>query len=83
MSVCVPPEFKSQTPDRLRRYARQSGGNLSADVRQALFDAANEIEGSEEAFAVVIDEKRELQRELAQAESNLRGAYASLTRRNS
>ncbi|MBU6492185.1 MAG: hypothetical protein KGL61_05185 [Burkholderiales bacterium] len=82
MSARVPPEFKSQTPDRLRRYARQYSKKLSCDVQQALLDAANEIEGSEEAFATVVDEKRNLQRKLAQTESNLRGAYDMIARQN-
>ncbi|CAG9236032.1 hypothetical protein PSP6_690128 [Paraburkholderia tropica] len=81
MSARVPPEFKSQTPDRLRRYAQQHSGELASDVQQALLNAANEIEGSEEAFAVVVDEKRDLMRKLANTESNLRGAYDMIARR--
>lgn len=41
-----------------------------------------EIEGSEEAFAAVIDEKRDLQSKLAQTESNLRAAYDTIARHN-
>ncbi|CAJ6624785.1 Uncharacterised protein [Burkholderia pseudomallei] len=82
MNVLVPPEFKSQTPELLRRYAQQFGDELSPDVLQAMLDAASELEGSEEAFAAVVDEKRDLQRKLAQTESNLRGAYDTIARQN-
>lgn len=82
MSARVPPEFTSQTPNRLRQFAQQHAGKLPATVHQALLDAASEIEGSEEAFAVVVDEKQALQRKLAQTESNLRGAYDMIARQS-
>ncbi|CAE6820961.1 hypothetical protein R70006_06194 [Paraburkholderia domus] len=78
MSACVPPEFKSQTPDRLRDLAQQYGVKLPYEVAQALLDVANEIEGSEEAFGTVVDEKRELKQKLTRTESLLRSAYDML-----
>lgn len=61
VSALVPTEFKSQTPARLRLHAQRYGDKLSQDLQQALLDAASEIEGSEEAFATAVDQKRELQ----------------------
>ncbi|HEM7851461.1 hypothetical protein LGM85_22775 [Burkholderia multivorans] len=55
---------------------RRSRGRLPADVVQALLDVAHELEATEDAFAVVVDQKDALQRRLAQAESNLRAALA-------
>jgi hypothetical protein len=82
MSALIPPEFKSATPDRLRDFARKRGAKISADVKEALLDAASEIEGSEEAFAVIVDDKRELQKRLAHTESLLRSAYGMLAERS-
>ncbi|ABX19912.1 hypothetical protein [Burkholderia multivorans] len=56
----------------MRRYR----GTLPADVVQALLDVAHELEATEDAFAVVVDQKDALQRRLALAESNLRAALA-------
>ncbi|MDF3084380.1 hypothetical protein KPB01_26515 [Burkholderia sola] len=55
---------------------RQHRCTLPADVVQALLDAAHELKASEDAFAVVVDQKDALQRRLAQTESNLRAALA-------
>ncbi|CAE6823626.1 hypothetical protein R70006_06327 [Paraburkholderia domus] len=75
MGARVPPEFKSQTPDRLRHLAQRYGVKLPCEVQQALLDAANEIEGSEEAFGTVVDDKRELKKELDRTGALLRSAY--------
>ncbi|WP_058034881.1 hypothetical protein [Burkholderia pseudomallei] len=72
----VPPESRSPSPAHLRDSVRRYRGTLPADVVQALLDAAHELEGSEDAFAVVVDQKHALQRRLAQTESNLRAALA-------
>ncbi|OXJ06920.1 hypothetical protein CFB39_38190 [Burkholderia sp. AU6039] len=45
-------------------------------------DAAHELEASEDAFAVVVDQQHALQRRLAQTESNLRAALAAHARRD-
>ena len=75
MSAHVPPEFRSQTPDRLRHLVQRYGVKLPREVQQALLDAASEIEGSEEAFGTVVDDKRELQQGLHRTGSLLRSAY--------
>ncbi|WP_243771110.1 hypothetical protein [Burkholderia cenocepacia] len=67
----------------VRRYR----GTLPADVMEALLGAAHALEASEDAFAVVVDQKHALQHRLAQTESNLRAALAlgapdSLTNRS-
>lgn len=67
------PLADPSTPAGLR--ARRHG-TLPADVAQALLDAAAELEASEEAFAELVEQKRELQRRLANCESNLRAALA-------
>lgn len=80
MSSQVPPEFKSQTPSLLRQCASNHRSDQPAAVNQVLLDAANEIEGSEEAFAVLVAQKRELQARLEQTQANLREAYDMLAR---
>ncbi|WP_249176448.1 hypothetical protein [Burkholderia cenocepacia] len=72
----VPPEFRSPSPAQLRDCVRRYRGTLPADVVQALLDAAHELEASEHAFAVVVDQKQALQRLLVQTESNLRAVLA-------
>lgn len=72
----VPPESRSPSSAHLRDCVRRYRGTPPADVVQALLDAAHELEASEDAFAVVVDQKHALQRRLAQAESNLRAALA-------
>ncbi|WP_253191679.1 hypothetical protein [Burkholderia cenocepacia] len=78
----VPPELRSASPAHLRDCVRRYRGTLPADVVQALLDAAHELEASEHAFAVVVDQKHALQRRLAQTESNLRAALARPARRD-
>lgn len=50
-------------------------------VQQALLDAAAEIEGGEEAYAALVDQNRSLREKLAQTQTNLRGAYDVIARR--
>lgn len=76
----VSPAYRTPSPAHLRDCARRYRGTLPADVEQALLDAAHELEASEDAFAVVVDQKRALQRRLAQTESNLRAALAQRVR---
>ncbi|MEW6343078.1 MAG: hypothetical protein AB1704_20645 [Pseudomonadota bacterium] len=75
MGASVPPEFRSQTPDRLRRLAQLYGVRLPPEVQQELLDAASEIEGSEEAFGILVADKHELQPELDRTGLLLRSAY--------
>ena len=70
----VPPEFRSPSPAHLRDCLRRYRGTLPADVTQALLDAAAEIEGSEQAFAELVEQKRALQQVLAATQANLRAA---------
>ncbi|WP_244133105.1 hypothetical protein [Burkholderia metallica] len=72
----VPPAYRSPSPAHLRDCVRRYRGTLPADVVQALLDASHELEASEHAFAVVVDQKHALQRRLAQTESNLRAALS-------
>ncbi len=76
----VPPAYRTPSPAHLRDCVRRYRGTLSADVEQALLDAAYELEAGEEAFAAVVDLKHALQRRLAQTESNLRAALAIRSR---
>ncbi|WP_081472783.1 hypothetical protein [Burkholderia ambifaria] len=78
----VPPEHRAPSPAHFRDCVRRYRGTLPADVEQALLDAAQELEASEDAFAVVVDQKHALQRRLAQTESNLRAALAPHARRD-
>ncbi|MFP3637633.1 hypothetical protein [Paraburkholderia sp. SIMBA_054] len=75
----VPEEYRSKTPARLSALAEESG--LSEVLRMALTDAAAEIEGSEEAYAVLVNEIRDLRAKLVNTEANLRSALALIPRR--
>ncbi|MBN3829807.1 hypothetical protein G3O00_40485 [Burkholderia sp. Ac-20384] len=76
MSGQIPTEYRSTTPERLRRHAQDAGDRLPVEMRQLLFDASAELEGSEQAYAALVDQKQALQRALAQCQSNLRAALA-------
>ncbi|WP_410199283.1 hypothetical protein [Burkholderia cenocepacia] len=55
------------------------GDCLPAELRQLLLDATAELEGSEQAYAELVDQNQALQRALAQRRSNLRAALAIRT----
>ncbi|AOI68734.1 hypothetical protein [Burkholderia ubonensis] len=81
MSGQTPAEFRSTTPERLRRHVQEEGNRLPAALRQRLQEAAAEIEGSEHAFADLVDQKQALQRALARTQTNLRAALANRAQR--
>ncbi|MDR0242897.1 MAG: hypothetical protein LBJ65_14955 [Burkholderia sp.] len=72
----IPAAFRSTTPEQLRRHVQDTGDCLPTEQRQLLLDAAAELEGSEHAYAELVDQKQALQRALAQSQSNLRAALA-------
>ncbi|RQT37519.1 hypothetical protein [Burkholderia contaminans] len=80
MSGQTPAAFRSTTPEQLRRHVRAAGDRLPAMLRQLLLDAAAELEGSEQAFAELVDQKQALQRALAQCHANLRATPAMQAR---
>lgn len=80
MSATIPSAFRSATPARLRHCVQQAGDGLPAELRQLLLEAAAELEGSEQAFAELIDQKQALQRALTATQSNLRAALARRAR---
>lgn len=78
----VPPEFRSTTPSRLRDVAETLTGKVTEVQKKLLLEAAAEIEGSEEAFATLVSEKRELHKKLVQTERNLRATIDLIPRSN-
>ncbi|HGL6714609.1 hypothetical protein NTJ56_20850 [Burkholderia contaminans] len=62
----VPEACRSSTPAQLREIAT----DCSARVRNSMAAAAAEIEGGEEAFAVVVGQKRALEVELRTLRAN-------------
>ncbi|WP_157650146.1 hypothetical protein [Burkholderia ubonensis] len=58
----IPAASRSTMPARLRCHVQNVGDRLPAELRQLLLDAAAEIEGSEHAFAKLVDQKQVLQR---------------------
>ncbi|WP_425953316.1 hypothetical protein [Ralstonia pseudosolanacearum] len=70
----VPEECRSKTPARLRDLARSDGSGLPPATRQALLDAAAEIEGSEVAYAVLVNDIQDLRKKLAHTQQNLQSA---------
>ncbi|WP_396334110.1 hypothetical protein [Burkholderia anthina] len=77
MPARIPVALRSITPDQLRRHVQAAGDRLPAELRQLLLDAAAELEGSEQAYAALVDQKQALQRALTQCQSNLRAALAN------
>jgi hypothetical protein len=77
----VPEQFRSKAPKQLRDLAHKPELNLRPVVRQALLDAAAEIEGSEAAYAVLVSDVRGLRERLAHTEANLRSALAQVPRK--
>ncbi len=76
----IPAEFQSKAPARLRDLAREQARPLSPAERQVVFDAAAEIEGSEEAYAVLVSEVGDLRGKLRDTRRNLDSAYEFIGR---
>lgn len=72
----VPDECRSSTPAQLRELA----AGCPARTHDAMVTAAAEIEGGEEAFAVVVNEKRELEEQLRLLRTNHEGTLDFLAR---
>ena len=72
----VPREFQSQTPGRLRELALKCNFELGSAEYTLLCNAAAEIEGSEEAYAVLVNQVHALRRKLVQTERNLHATIA-------
>ena len=66
----VPREHRSATPEQLRALA--DANHFNETGKKLLLDAAAEIEGSEEAYAILVGEIRTLREKLAHTEKNLR-----------
>lgn len=75
----VPQEYQSQLPARLRELALSKFGAGSAE-HALLSSAAAEIEGSEEAYAVLVEQTHALREKLAQTERNLQMTIALVPR---
>jgi hypothetical protein len=72
----IPPECQSKTPEQLRTLAKVRGVQIGAAGQELLLNAAAEIEGSEEAYAVLVDENRALREKLLNTEKNLRATIS-------
>jgi hypothetical protein len=55
---------------------------MGATETKVLLDAAAEIEGSEEAYAVLVDQIRDLRQKLTQTQKNLMNALDLVARRS-
>lgn len=80
--IIVPEECRSKAPALLRELAQANHGEITPTGRQLLLDTAAEIEGSEEAYAVLVDEIRALREKLARTERNLRATIELVDRTN-
>lgn len=78
----VPDEFRSTSPNRLRDLAHARASMLSKDEADLLLGAAAEIEGSEEAYGILVATVRELRTKLKSTEANLRSTLALVQRRS-
>ena len=66
----IPPELRSMNPNRLRDLAN-SKFEAGSSVQRLLLDAAAEIEGGEDAYAVLVSQIRTLCEKIARMERNL------------
>lgn len=73
-STCtgVPAEHRSTVPSRLRALVNQGSVALPEIQQQLLIEAAAEIEGAEEAFAVIVQRNSMLRARVAQLENSVR-----------
>ena len=78
----VPEQYRSKTPAKLRILAQDALQELPPAVREALQEAAAEIEGSEVAYAVLVGDLRELREKHARTQENLRSAYSRIPPRS-
>lgn len=76
--VKVPQQYRSSTPEQLRALARAYNDKADAVGPQLLLDAAAEIEGSEEAYAVLVAEIDALRARLILTEKNLHATIAMI-----
>ncbi|WP_175787463.1 hypothetical protein [Burkholderia anthina] len=76
----VPLRYRSTTPGRLRELEQSNAHQLRPVVRHALLEAANEIEGGEQAYATLVGEKHVLQAELRASCSNHQHTLGMLAR---
>ena len=72
----VPAESQSKAPELLRRLAQDGAGKIGEAGVSLLMDAAAEIEGGEEAYAVLVSQIEELRKKLENTERNLRATLA-------
>jgi hypothetical protein len=68
----------SKAPEQPRKLAQACAGKIGSAGQKLLLDAAAEIEGSEEAYAVLVCEIRTLREKLAHTEKNLRATLELL-----
>ncbi|WP_413460824.1 hypothetical protein [Herbaspirillum huttiense] len=68
----VPAEHRSTVPSRLRALVNQGSVALPEIQQQLLIEAAAEIEGAEEAFAVIVQRNSMLRARVAQLENSVR-----------
>lgn len=80
--VKVPEEHRSKVPSLLRDLAVNHCSAMGATETKVLLDAAAEIEGSEEAYAVLVDQIRDLRQKLTQTQKNLMNALDLVARRS-
>lgn|GEM_PF-6868535 len=76
----VPAEYQSKAPEQLRQLAQACASKIGSPGQKVLLDAAAEIEGSEEAYAVLVGEIEDLRKRLEHTERNLRTTLAMLPR---
>lgn len=79
MHSIVPDEYRSESPLLLRALAQKT---CSAD-QKLLLDAAAEIEGGEDAYAVLVAQIQALRETLARTERNLQTTLQLVHRKTS
>lgn len=78
----MPDDCASTSPQKLRHLVHAISPSLSKEDADLLLNAAAEIEGSEEAYGVLVDTVRDLRLKLKRTEANLRSALALVPRKS-
>jgi hypothetical protein len=78
--IDVLEEFRSKTPAELRALAQDDKLDLPATARETLNNAAAEMEGSEQAYVVLMAQLGELRQKLARTEANLQATLEMVPR---
>lgn len=77
MTGSIPAEYRSPTPECIRRLVQEAGDRPPAELLRMLLAVAAEIEGAEHEFAELVEQKRARQLKLEHVQPYLRAALTT------